>query len=236
MQAVGEKTYVEAASPFVIYRDQWTRRDPPLVYVQPKDVLNALPPALFVPFRVTQPMRDPEIVGYTEARKVWQTWLAMQLFPTLEFAADAGPYRRDRALALARAKGADIVVGGFVTRYYPGGTAGSSEVALQVEIHDSRSGELIWSMAQSALMPASENNDFLLFSTRTRLPSDPMFVLTKVMAQDMGAVIHRSVQPGASSAQGPAGTDRDAPRESGRDADRGNPPVLRGETQARPAF
>ncbi len=195
LDTAGDHTRFELAGDRTVYRDQWTRRDPPLVYVRPKDAAGADLSALFVPFRVTQPITNPEIVGYSEARTVWQTWLSMELFPAMEFSSDLGPYRRDRALAMARSKGADIVVGGFVTYYFAGGTAGNSQVALQVEIHDARSGELIWSMAQSALMPASETNDFLLFATKTRLPSDPIYVLTKVIAQDMGAVIRASLNP-----------------------------------------
>lgn len=197
MKAVEEQTYFELGSQPIVYRDQWARRDPPQVYVQPKEAVGATPSALFVPFRVTQPITNPEIVGYSQARIVWQTWLAMQIFPAMEFASDLGPYRRDRALALARSKGADVVVGGFVTYFYAGGSTSSSQVALQVEIHDVHSGELIWSMAQSALMPAGLTNDFLLFATKTRLPSDPMYVLTKTIAEDMGVVIRNSLNPPA---------------------------------------
>ncbi len=189
LQAGEEQINFELGSQPVLYRDQWARRNPPQVHVRPKDLAGAEPTALFVPFRVTQPVSDPEIIGYTQARVVWQTWLSMQLFPAMEFDATAGPFRRDKALALARAKGADIVIGGFVTYYYAAGTASDSQVAIQVEIYDTATGQMIWSMAQSALMPAGLTNDYLLFAVKTRLPSDPMYVLAKTMAQDMGLII-----------------------------------------------
>lgn len=171
------------------YRDQWVLRSPPEVHVQAASAPGEELSVLFIPFRVTQQMPDPSIVGYTEARIVWQTWLTMRLFPNIEFSPDEVPYRRDRALQLARERGAQLVVGGFVTYLYAGGTSGDSQVAIQLEIHDTRSGRLIWSMAQSGMMPASRYNDYVLFATRTRLPSDPIHAITRALAADMGTVI-----------------------------------------------
>lgn len=234
MKAVEEQTYFELGSQPILYRDQWARRDPPQVHVRPKEAQGSAPSALFVPFRVTQPITNPEIIGYTQARILWQTWLSMQIFPVMEFTVDSTPYRRDRALALARGKGADIVVGGFVTYYFAGGSAGDSQVALQVEIHDVHSGELVWSMAQSALMPAGLNNDFLLFATKTRLPSDPMFVLTKTMAEDMGMVIRNSLNPPAPA----SGLQRldNALHRAWRGEDRSNPKGPLPQPAEAPAF
>ncbi|SBW02706.1 putative Lipoprotein [uncultured delta proteobacterium] len=192
---VDDRVNFDLTGQTVVYRDQWARRDPPSVYVQPAEVADSQLTALFVPFRVTQPITDPEIIGYTQARVVWQTWLAKRLFSVMEFDANQGPFRRDRAIAAARARGADVVIGGFVTYYYAGGSEADSQVALQVEIYDTASGQLIWSMAQSALMPARMVNDYIVFSTETRAPSDPMFALARTIAEDMGNIIGRWAQP-----------------------------------------
>jgi hypothetical protein len=157
--------------------------------VYPKDASGSDPSVLFVPFRVTQKITDPEMIGYAQSRTVYQTWLSMEIFPAMEYAAEQGPFRRDRALALAQAKGADLVVGGFVTYYLAGGGTADSQLAIQVEIYDVPSGQLVCSMAQSALMPARETNDFIIFAVKTRLPSDPMYALTKTMAEDMGQLL-----------------------------------------------
>ncbi len=172
-----------------VYRDQWVHRSPPEVHVQPAHEAGGGHTALFIPFRVTQPSSDPNIMGYTIARVVWQTWLSMQLFPAMEFSGDPTPYRRDMAVALARQRGADLVVGGFVTHLYAGGTAGESQLSLQIEIHDARSGQLIWSFAQAGLMPASQTRDYFLFATKTRMPSDPIQAIARAIASDTGSVI-----------------------------------------------
>lgn len=195
MDTVDDRVKFDLTGPPTIYRDQWARRQPPVVYVQPAESSESQLTAMFFPFRVTQKISDPEIIGHTQGRVFWQTWLNQRLFSIIEFDADHGPYRRDRAIALARARGADLAIGGFVTYYYAGGSEWDSQVAVQVEIYDTASGQLVWSMAQSALMPAREVNNYVVFATETRLPSDPMYALAKTMAEDMGAIISRWVQP-----------------------------------------
>ena len=193
---VEDRVSFDLVSQPVVYRDQWARRQPPVVHVEPSETTDSQLTALFVPFRVTQPISDPELIGYSQARVVWQTWLSQRLFSIMEFDASHGPFRRDRAIALARKKGADVVIGGFVTYFYAGGADADNQIALQVEIYDTASGQLIWSMGQSALMPARTVNDYILFATETRAPSDPMYALARAMAEDMGAILARWVPVG----------------------------------------
>ncbi len=195
IQAAEDHSSVDIASGAVFYRDQWTRRAPPMIHVYPKERVSVAPTAYFVPFRVTQQISDPEIVGYAEARMVYQTWLSMELFPAMEFASNLEPYRRDRALARARASGADLMIGGFVTHYLAGGSTAENQLALQIEIYDTHSGQLIWSMSQSALMPSSMTKDYILFSTKTRMPTDPMAAITIAIAGDMGMQIRNWLNP-----------------------------------------
>lgn len=189
-QAVEERTRLDLSDKIVFYQDQWVQRTPPEVHVQPAEQPAAYAPSvLFIPFRVTQPMEDPGMAGYTTARIIWQTWLSMQIFPAVEFTGDSVPFRRDRALELGRMRKVDMVVGGFVTHLYAGGTAGDSQLAVQIEAYDTRSGQMIWSMAQSGLMPASRTTDFFFFATRTRVPSNPLQAIAKVIAIDTGTLL-----------------------------------------------
>ncbi|MDR2801369.1 MAG: hypothetical protein LBB52_08955 [Desulfovibrio sp.] len=189
VRGIDEHIRIDPADKTVIYRDQWVERIAPEVHVRPASSAPEGLRALFIPFRVSQQMQNPDSVGYGVARTVWQTWLTMRVFPSLEFSGDGTPYRRDRAVDLGRRRGADIVVGGFVTYIYAGGTAGDSQLALQVEVHDTRNGQMIWSMSQSGLIPASRTNDYFLFATKTRLPSDPMHAIAQAIASDMGKEI-----------------------------------------------
>ena len=188
-RGVEERVHFNPAGKTVIYRDAWVQRNPPEMHVQPASTAPEHLKVLFVPFRVTQQIDNPTILGYGTSRIVWQTWLSMQLFPFLEFSGDDVPYRRDRAVQLGRARGVDMVVGGFVTRVYAGGTAGDSDLAIQLEAHDTRTGQMVWSMAQSGMIPASRTNDYFIFTTKSRLPSDPLHTITQAIASDMGVQI-----------------------------------------------
>lgn len=183
----------DLASQPVIYSNQEIRRDAPLVYVSPAENAEMQLTALFMPFRMTQAITNPEMIGYSQGRIVWQTWLSKRLFSIMEFNGDNGPYRRDTAIRLAREKGADLAIGGFVTYYNPGGPDGFSQLALQIEIYDASSGELLWSMAQSAMVPARKVNDYIVLATETRGPSDPMYALARTIASDTGDLIAKWV-------------------------------------------
>lgn len=186
MRGLDEHVIIDPAGKNIVYRDAWVQRNPPDVHVSPASAAPADLMVLFVPFRVTQPIDNPTILGYSTARVFWQTWLQMRLFPNLEFTGDDTPYRRDRALALAKGRGADMVVGGFVTHVYSGGTVGETQLAIQLEAHDVRSGQLVWSMAQGGKIPAPQSTDYFVVSTKTRMPGDPLQKLTQVLASDMG--------------------------------------------------
>jgi hypothetical protein len=186
LRGIDEHVRIDPSGKNIVYRDAWVQRVPPEVHVRPQSQAPRDLKVLFIPFRVTQPMDNPTVLGYSTARVFWQTWLTMRLFPNMEFSGDDTPYRRDRAVALARARGADLVIGGFVTYVYAGGTAGDSQIALQLEAHDVRSGQLVWSMAQGGKIAASVTTDYFIFATQYRLPSDPLQAITRAIASDMG--------------------------------------------------
>ena len=203
------------------------------MHVQAAEVADTRLTALFVPFRVTQAITRPDVIGYSEARTVWQTWLSMRLFSVLEFDADHGPFRRDTALRKARAKGADLLIGGFVTYYYNGGSASDSQAAIQVEIYDTKSGQLIWSVGHSALMPASKTNDYILFTTKTRLPSDPMYALTRAMAEDIGTLLGQWLPAPETEGQVSGGNTLGV---TGKDSAEGSGKASSGRAVEHPAF
>ena len=171
------------------YRDQWVNRNAPEVHIQPQSAAAFAPKVLFMPMRMTQQMQNPTMAAHNVSRTIFQTWNTMQLFPVMEYSSDDNPYRRDTALAMGRQRGADMVVGGFITYLYAGGTVGDTQVAVQIEAIDTTSGQIVWSMAQSGMIPAAKSKDFILFTVKTRVPSDPVHAITKVLAADMGKVI-----------------------------------------------
>jgi hypothetical protein len=174
------------STPFQIHIDNFVRRQPPAVYISPRGRLAHKPRALFVPLRFTQQVSSPVSFSDMVSRQVWQIWLSLEGFEVLEYAPEQGPFERHRSFALARAKGADYLVGGYINHYLDGGSGGESSVSLAVEIYNVKTGDLVWSLAQGGLMEARQVHDFYLFSIKERIPADPAGLVTRALAYDMG--------------------------------------------------
>ena len=183
------------STPFQIRTDNFVRRQPPAVYVHPQTPLGHKPTALFVPLRMVQQMNNAVTFSDLLSRQVWQVWLSQGAFNTLEYAPQAGPFNRDRALALARQKGAEVVVGGFINHYMDGGSGGESSITLAIEAYDVKTGNMIWQMAQSGLMDKEKKHDFYLFEITERNPQDPSGLIARSLAWDMGKEIQKWVNP-----------------------------------------
>lgn len=175
--------------------DDWVRRGHPQVNVRAQNTPRQAPTALFVPLRLTQPTEKARTVGNSISRQVWQAWLQQQVFPVIEFADNAPPYRADLAMQMARAKGAQVVIGGYITQLLDGGTAGDSRLSLQLEIYNVETGDLIWSMAHAGIMERQFTNDFILFAIKARMPSDPLAAITMTLARDMGDEVRGWLYP-----------------------------------------
>lgn len=180
-----------------IYVNKLVNRGPIQVYVQPDGEPLKPPRALFVPFRVTQRMENALEVGRNLSGLIWQTWLQSNVFPTLEYEHTSTPYRPDIALALAARKGADMVVGGYITHFLDGGTMGDTTVSIAIEAYDVKTGNLMWSMAQGGRIQRDQVSDYLLFAVQTRLPADPAAAVVTALASDMAAKVRNWISPPA---------------------------------------
>ncbi len=216
-------TSFDLASTPVIYTNQDVVRGKPEVYVYPTASIDAPPMVMMVPFRVTQPMKDVDSVGYGISRIFWQTWSSMGLFNYMEFSADAGPFRRDLALGMARRKGAELLIGGFITHLNPGGSISQTSIAVQVEAYDVQSGVLVWSMGHSGTLPRPETKDYMLFTTQTQLPADAVQSISQALARDLGGILAQW-------------TKRDASASGEKKKDGENPPKIPPPNQSNTRF
>lgn len=184
------------ATPFQIQVDNFVRRQPPAVYVSASAPLDHKPRGMFVPLRMMQQLSN-NAVTFSDllSRQVWQVWLGQGAFQTLEFAPNAGPFEVNRALALARRQGAEVLVGGYINHFMDGGTGGESSLSLTIEVYDVKTGNMIWQISQAGIMEKQNKHDFYLFTINERNPGDPSGLITRSLAWDMGKVIQRWVDP-----------------------------------------
>ena len=185
------------STPFQIRTDNFVRRQPPAVYVRPQAPLGHKPTALFVPLRAVQQIGNAVTFSDMLSRQIWDVWLSQGAFQTLEYAPQAGPFDRNRALAYARQKGAELLVGGVINHFMDGGAGGESSVTLGIEVYDVKTGNLLWSLFQSGLMEKEKKHDFYLFSITERNPADPSGLITRSLAWDMGNLVRKWVNPAA---------------------------------------
>ena len=165
------------------------------VMVHPNANLTHKPAALFVPLGLTQDLRSADAVSEGVSRLVWQSLLNEETFSTLELADMAPPYRADMALPLARGMGAELLIGGYITYYFDGGTTGDSRISLQLEVYDVKTGMMLWSMAHAGMMPYQSPRDFIVLEVRQRMPADPMGTLITSVAGDMARLLHMWTAP-----------------------------------------
>ncbi len=173
----------------VFYWDDWVRKGQPQIFVSPDRAPEAPPTAVFMPLRLTQQMEHANSIGYNLSRVVWQTWLQNNTLPAIEFAEGAPPYRRDLALAYGRQRGADLVIGGTINYYKDGGTVGDSAVSIALEIYDVKTGNMLWSFGQAAVMQSSKVSDYLLFATKSRVPTDPVIACLTAASADLARMV-----------------------------------------------
>ena len=100
-------------------------------------------------------------------------------------------------LELARQRGAELLVGGYINHYMDGGSGGDSSLSLALEVYDVKTGTQLWSLAQGGMMEARQVHDFYLFSIKERNPADPSGLIARTLAWDMGRVVLAWVDPAA---------------------------------------
>lgn len=173
----------------VYYTDAVVNRGKPQIVVHPVTPPNRELTALMVPFRMLQASTDAKVISREISRQFWQVWLSQQVFPIIELAQNAEPYRPETARYLGAAKQAELAIGGYITHYYNGGKTGNSALSVTVEVWDLSTGNLLWSMAHSASMEPSTHSDYIILRTERRMPDDPMWVITQALARDMARAV-----------------------------------------------
>lgn len=183
------------ATPFQILTDNFVRRQKPAIYVRPQGAADHKPTALFVPLRMVQQINNAVTFSTMLSRQIWQVWLSLNMFSVLEYDPYAGPFNPQRALAIARQKNAEVLVGGYINHFMDGGANGESSITLAIEVYDVKSGNMIWSISQGGLMEKEKKHDFYLFTINERNPGDPSGLIARSLAWDMGQLVLKWIDP-----------------------------------------
>ncbi len=192
----------EMATPYHITKDALVVVSPIRVYVKPNLSPNEPLRGLFVPLRVTQDIASPRNISHNISRQIWQVWLAQKSFAALEYDDRAIPFQVSDALALARSRGANVLVGGYITHFMDGGGVGASSISMQIEVYEVATGTLLWSMGQGGSIEKQQATDLFLVGIQDRMPADPMGLTARSVGYDMGMKIFEWAHPHANQGQG----------------------------------
>lgn len=194
---LGRRLNLDLADEPTLYVFAWVDRNAPHVSVHPAEEAVVSPTVLMVPLRVTQRMGpgEADTMSRQISRTFSQTLLQEKIFPILEYDENAPLYSPAQSLYLARAKGAEMLIGGRITSVMSGGTAALSQVSMQIEAYDVASGELIWSITHAGNMDNKPSNDYVLFVQKTKLPPDPVYAITRALAWDISQIFKEWVAP-----------------------------------------
>ncbi|WP_144233431.1 hypothetical protein [Oceanidesulfovibrio marinus] len=187
----------DIASTPILTTEEWVQRPyEPAIYVQPAELPTRPLTAVFIPFRMQQAMNNGPYYAREVSRYVFEIWARERIFPVFEFLENQRFTGQANAIALARAKGADLAVTGSVQQLMAGGSAGRSELSMRLEIYDAYNGQLLWSISDAGSMQPEATKDFVLFLKRSSMPNDPLYAVSASLAYSMSHPVKKWIQKG----------------------------------------
>jgi hypothetical protein len=166
--------------PQTLYRDLDVHRPPLSIAEAPERPSSTPLTATVHPFALLQEVHDPAAVETAVTRLLVRRWSGDRVFLRTSFSGSTGqqPNEIDQP--------PDLIVTGTIPYLLVSGAKGTTVVALHLEIHDARTGELLWSMDHAGSIEAGLDQDYILVQTRPRPPLDPVAKILDVLARDMG--------------------------------------------------
>lgn len=172
-------------TPTVYVDERVSRPFNPEIYLEPREAPLEPLSAVLVPLRLLPHYRNADQISTELTRAIWNAWLRERVFPALAYDTSHAWRGPGSHLGKAAAQGADLLIGGEITRLMFGGTAGNTEIAIRLEAYDAATGALVWSMAHSGSMSAGMTKDWVLFTKKSRLPYSPEHHIMTTLAEDV---------------------------------------------------
>lgn len=182
---------VDLSRHLIVYKFEEVERNRPEVHIYPTDGAVYSPTALMLPFPVTQALgpREADPMSKSLSRIIWQAMVKEEAFSVLEYAENITVYSLGQGLLLARQKGADVLITGSIPYVITGGRGGMNQLVVHFEIYDVQNADLIWSITHSASLNEQMSQDFIVFQRRSKLPTDPLYVVAMAIGSDIGRVM-----------------------------------------------
>ncbi|WP_320009092.1 OmpA family protein [Maridesulfovibrio sp.] len=217
----------QIATQSVYYQDAEVQLSQLMVYSRPEKPHYGPLSALFFPFHVTQTMHKGSDWGKSVAKGIWQNWTSLQIFPSMVYDDNLAYRGLDEALFVARSKGYDLLVVGFVPYLYLGHTVDDSALSVQVKIYETKRGQMVCSFEQSGRIEKKMDDDFILVKREHRMPDSAFYSIIQAIATDMAVPLtswarYETTSQGMTAALMPNMMQMQAPPQTGDHIQQGN--------------
>ncbi len=177
--------------PPIFYGDPYVERSVAPIYLLPKQAPQEVPAGLIFSPEVKTDMQGKARAGRELGRVFFRAWQGQGVFSSLEYAdTDTWPGKA-KAFQQARRRDADLVVHPRISHLLLGGSQGTTSLALEVDIYDAAEERLLWSMEHSGRMENAPDQDFIVFTRKTRMPSSPEYVVMYTLAYDLAQPVRK---------------------------------------------
>lgn len=177
--------------PPVFFGDPYVERSIAPIYALPQKAPEKVPAGLVFAPEVETDVQGRERVGRELGRVFFRTWQGQGVLRGLQYA-DSTPWPgKDRAVQQAKHRDAELVIRPTISHVLLGGSQGTTSLALEVAIFDASTEELLWSMEHSGRMENAPDEDFIVFTRTTRMPSSPEYVVMYSLAYDLAQPVRK---------------------------------------------
>ncbi|WP_462325523.1 hypothetical protein [Desulfoplanes sp.] len=174
--------------PQIVHVDPLVERARPRVMVAPLNPPLRPLGCICYPFVVRQEIDNSRRIGEELGQVVWGHLIAERIFGLMVYAKT--PWAGiATACDHARANGIDLVAVGEITRFMQGGATGTTSVALNFKIYGAETRMLVWSIAQAGRVEGSRDRDYMVLTSKTRMPQSPEYLVLETLSKDLGRML-----------------------------------------------
>jgi hypothetical protein len=137
---------------------------------------------------VRQEIDNSRRVGDELGRVVWDNLVSQRIFGLMVYEESLWTGIAS-ACQYARAQGVDLVAMGEITRFMQAGGTGSTSIAFNFKIYEAETQMLIWSIAHSGRVEGSRDRDYMVFTSKTRMPQSPEYLVLESLSRDLGHIL-----------------------------------------------
>lgn len=174
--------------PQIVHIDPLVERAVPRLMVAPLHPPSRPLGCICYPFMVRQEIDNSQRIGDELGRVIWDNLVSQRIFGLMVY--EESPWTGIAAACrYARSQGVDLVAMGEITRFMQGGGTGVTSIAFNFRIYEAETQMLIWSIAHSGRVEGSRDRDYMVLTSKTRMPQSPEYLVLESLSRDLGRIL-----------------------------------------------